>query len=265
MSFFRKLFKKNNENNSLNSKQEEITEDLTNLVKPLVRAATKIVVMDSSIEPVNSQLKSHFGGKPYFEKSWEWPKNEGGKSLDFIFQIFNNGEINLPSQVKLIQFFYDWDEFPWETESSGWLIKVHENINPLEIIEIARPNELEKTKYCEIQFKPFLSLPDWEGLGLYSIESLNVSEKLNKKEPWEAYQSIVESLVGEQDYQSQIGGYPNWVQSESTPKQIDGNPMKLLVQIDSEEKAGIMWGDVGLIYLFYDEVTKKCEFTLQCH
>jgi uncharacterized protein YwqG len=41
--------------------------------------------------------------------------------------------------------------------------------------------------------------------------------------------------------------------------------MKLLFQIDSEDNAELMWGDVGLIYVFYDEATDKIEFTLQCH
>jgi uncharacterized protein YwqG len=33
--------------------------------------------------------------------------------------------------------------------------------------------------------------------------------------------------------------------------------MKLLFQIDSEDNAGLMWGDTGLIYVFYDEETKS--------
>ena len=41
--------------------------------------------------------------------------------------------------------------------------------------------------------------------------------------------------------------------------------MKLLFQIDSEDNAGLMWGDVGLIYVFYDNETQKIEFILQCH
>lgn len=33
--------------------------------------------------------------------------------------IEKNGEINLPENIKLVQFFYDWEEFPWETENDG--------------------------------------------------------------------------------------------------------------------------------------------------
>lgn len=55
-----------------------------------------------------------------------------------------------------------------------------------------------------------------------------------------------------------------WVQGEDTPVK-EAVPMKLLFQIDSEDNAGIMWGDVGLIYVFYDENSERIEFTLQCH
>jgi hypothetical protein len=41
--------------------------------------------------------------------------------------------------------------------------------------------------------------------------------------------------------------------------------MKLLFQIDSEDNAGLMWGDVGLIYVSMMKKSGKTEFTLQCH
>jgi uncharacterized protein YwqG len=108
-------------------------------------------------------------------------------------------------------------------------------------------------------------LPDWEGINLYCNNALKLSCVLNEDRPWDNYNQIATKLIGEQDYQSQLGGYPKWVQGESTPIDDEGNPMKLLFQIDSEDNAGLMWGDVGLIYVFYDKKTEKIEFTLQCH
>ncbi len=48
-------------------------------------------------------------------------------------------------------------------------------------------------------------------------------------------------------------------------KNNEGNSMSLLFQIDSEDNTGLMRGGVGLIYVFYNETSKKIEFTLQCH
>ena len=91
-------------------------EDLEQLVKPLIRKITKIEVKPASRPPENSQSISHFGGQPYFEEGEKWPQSKSGKSLDFIFQIYNDERIELAADIKLIQFYYDWEEFPWDTE-----------------------------------------------------------------------------------------------------------------------------------------------------
>ena len=241
-------------------------EDLEKLVTPLVRKATKIEVFKSSSPPEDTQMKSHFGGQPYFEIGEEWPKSKNGRYLDFVFQVFNNGENDIPANIKLVQFFYDWEEFPWSSGDDGWLVKIYENLNTAQSLKIEKPFESEfSTQYCEVSFKSVKTLPDWEGIGEYSDKASKLSCILNEDEPWDSYQKVVERLIGKQDYQSQIGGYPNWVQGESTPKNNKGELMKLLFQIDSEEHAGLMWGDVGLIYVFYDESNKQIEFELQCH
>lgn len=240
-------------------------EDLEKLVASLIRKATKIEVQAASRPPENSQLQSHFGGQPYFEEGEEWITTKNGKPMNFIFQIFNNDEIELPKNIKLIQFFYDWDEFPWDTSDDGWRIKIYENLNAEKLIHIEKPQELKRSKFCEIKFTPTISLPDWEGIEGYCSKAEKLSCILDEDEPWGNYQKVVEKLVGEQNYQSQLGGYPMWVQGESTPKNIKGEKIKLLFQIDSENNAELMWGDVGLIYVFYDAESKQIEFTLQCH
>lgn len=248
----------------LKAKKTLNAEDLEKLVLPLIRPATKIIVNKATRAPKDSQLISHFGGQPYFEEGEEWPKTKDNRSLGFIFQVFNNNEINLPENIKLIQFFYDWEECPWDTESEGWIVKIYESINTERKIKIDKPSDLEKSKYCTISFESIKSLPDWDGLESYSEEASNLSCELNLEEPWINYQNVVEKITGEQECQSQIGGYPHWIQGDGTPENKDGESMRFLFQIDSEDNADIMWGDVGLIYVFYDESNKRTEFTLQC-
>jgi uncharacterized protein YwqG len=240
-------------------------DDLEKIVFPIIRPATKIVIQEPSRPPENSQLLSHFGGQPYFEKGEEWIKSKNGKYMQFIFQIFNTTELKLPKSIKLVQLYYDWDEFPWDTNDDGWYVKVYKELSIDKLITIEKPTDLETSKYCGIEFQEVKSLPDWEGIDLYEPNASNLSCILDEDEPWESYQKTVENLIGEQNYQSQLGGYPKWVQGESTPKNQNGENMKLLFQIDSEDNAGLMWGDVGLIYVFYDEATSKIEFSLQCH
>jgi uncharacterized protein YwqG len=276
MNFWKKLFKsKENKpkamshfdkyREDLNNLDLKTFTDLENLVDPLIRTATKLEVLPASRPPENSQMLSHFGGHPYFEKGESWPKTNKGDHLAFIFQIFNTPELELPENIALIQFYYDWEEFPWETSSDGWLVKIYKKVNQDKLEFIVTPSTLETSKYCLINCSATKSLPDWEGIDLHSLTASKLSCVLDENEPWDSYDQVVEKLIGEQDYLSQLGGYPNWVQGEETPTDGDGNPMKLLFQIDSEDNAGLMWGDVGLIYVFYDESSGKIEFTLQCH
>lgn len=254
-----------NSSKAFNAEKSASFDRLDALLKPLIRSATTIEVNPPSEPPEHSQLISHFGGQPYFETNESWPQMKNGRPLDFIFQVYNNGDLVLPADIKLIQFYYDWEEFPWETGSDGWLVKIYNALNTGQIIKINKPSELGISKYCEMNFKPLRSLPDWEGIDIYSPEAVNLCITINADEPWESYDEAVKKLTGEPGFRSQLGGYPKWVQGESTPGKNNGGYMKLLFQIDSENNAGLMWGDVGLVYAFYNDETKHVEFTLQCH
>lgn len=238
--------------------------DLEKLVKPLIRNASRIIVKPPSEPPQNSRLISHFGDDPYFEKGEKWPESLSGKPLDFIFQIFNEPGLVLPEEVKLIQFYYDWDVFPRDTENAGWQVKIYKDVSREKSIFITRSGETEKSEYCELDFIQTKSLPDWEGIDTYESNASKLSCVLNEDKPWEKYKEVVSKLIGEQDYQSQLGGYPQWVQGENTPEDENGNPMELLFQIDSEENAGLNWGDTGLIYVFYDAQSGNIDFKQQC-
>jgi hypothetical protein len=59
---------------------------------------------------------------------------------------------------------------------------------------------------------------------------------------------------------SKFGGQPNWIQNDDTPICPDcGEPMTFVAQLDSigfdrangEAAQGFMFGDVGLIYVFF--------------
>src|SRR6476619_3024105 len=106
----------NNDNHKeeLNKHNPVSSEDIEKLVLPIIRKATKIEVQNAVSPPENSQLLSHFGGQPYFEEGDEWFKSKSCRPMDFIFQIFNNDEFALPKSIKLVQFFYDLEEFPWD-------------------------------------------------------------------------------------------------------------------------------------------------------
>lgn len=270
MSFWKKILtNKNKEAINITKKNSNNDprniESLFKIVKPIIKEATQINVQSPSDEPNNSYLLSHFGGRPYFDKDEVWPINKKGKPLSFIFQVYNDGVINLPKEIKLLQFFYDWDEFPWDTKDDGWLVKIYKEVDIHNCKIIECPDIIKKPKYCEIKFQEVLSLPDWEGLDTYNNDAFNMSCEINVDDPWEPYERVLSELVGEQDYRSQLDGYPKWVQGDNTFIDNNGKPLRLLFQLDSEKNANLMWGDAGLIYVYYDESDGYLGFLLQCH
>jgi uncharacterized protein YwqG len=241
--------------------------DLENLVKPFIKDATKITVKKSSETLKDSQLKSHFGGQPYFEKGEEWPiARDGfrdGAKLEFVFQVFNDDNIILPENIKLIQFYYDLNgELSFETDDGGWLVKIYENLDKENIISIEKPHDHKSVNYCEIEYETIKMLPDWEGISEYCHNAVKLSCVLDENEPWRNYQEIAEELVGEQEICSQLGGYPHWIQGCENPNKDD---FVLLFQLDSEDNAGLMWGDCGVLYIFYNNRNNKIEYVLQCY
>ena len=153
-------------------------------------------------------------------------------------------------------------ELSFDTGDGGWYVKIYEKLHPENIKTIEKPEEHETVKYCEIKYEAIKSLPNWDGIEDYCVDAQKLSCLLDKDEPWENYQEIVQELVGEQEIWSQLGGYPHWIQGSEKPEK--GN-FELLFQIDSEDNAGLMWGDCGLVYVFYDNVSKELAFTLQCY
>jgi uncharacterized protein YwqG len=236
--------------------------DLEALVKPLIKDAAEIILKKKPEIPNETHLQSHFGGQPYFEKGEKWPVTKNGNSLEFVFQIFNTGNRAMPENIKLVQFYYDFEEFLWNTKEDGWLVKIYEKLDKDNAVIIKKPEEHETVNYCEIEYKAVKSLPDWEGIDSFYEHASMLSCVLDEEEPWGNYQKIAEKLIGEQEMKSRLGGYANWVQGNENPEDKD---FQLLFQIDSEENAGLMWGDTGLIYVFYNCLTKKTEFVLQCY
>ncbi|MDR0502057.1 MAG: DUF1963 domain-containing protein [Treponema sp.] len=251
-------------------------EDLENLLKPIVKHATKLIIKRQETEPQDSYLRSHFRGQPYFEKGEKWPSLKEGDQFDFIFQIFNTGDINLPFNIKLLQFYYDYENSPISYRTytddyvclgykygNGWLVKAYEKLDIANSFTMDKPDWCCTDLYCEFECKAIKSLPCWK----YSNECNETvemfCEKLDgesKDKNFDSYNFVAEKLGCEQDFITKLGGYPNWLQGDGSPKNKD---FQLLFQLDSEDEAGLHWVDVGLVYVFYNPKTKKFIFEIQ--
>jgi len=192
--------------------------------------------------------------------------------------------LDIPNQG-ILYFFYSEDQEFWgyPKENSDCFRTIFVS-KPLNLKRRDTPNTLEKLtdeyfKSCKLEFSNSYSLPN--------REHDFVGNMLNNKEDY-AYSDISSSggyltklfghstnVQGTMEFECEMldRGY-NWDTIPANEKQdIEDKQYqwKLLFQLDSEEQAQMMWGDIGLLYFWIKEEHLKSHqyektwMILQCH
>lgn len=240
-------------------------QQLENRLIPLTKNTTVLKVKEATRLHPEAALKSHFGGTPYFEQGDTWPVNKKGLPLQFVFQVFATPFTQLPAGVRLLQFFCPHFTVKESFNVNDCYVRLVTDFDPQKQVILLEPSFITSRPYCEIVSEEALSLPDWHGLPLYNLEAVSLIKALEPDEPWELYEQFCEKLTGNCYYRTQLSGYPRWIQQESTPTDTKGKHAQLLFQVDSEDNAGLMWGDMGLVYVFYSKETHTFWFEHQSH
>lgn len=255
---------------------------------------TSEVVSETELELGVSKL----GGLPDLPKGTEWPIWED-MPLAFIAQIklsdiaAYDAEKALP-HFGMLYFFYNAEEQPegynpadhgaWKViYYNGDLSLLERTAAPLTLLEDSR------FKACGLRFTTEVTVPNYESL---YIEELRLAEEeqnllwnlLLQSEEFQQEDEISHRLLGhpnqiqgEMQLDCQLASYGLYC-SDSTgyedPRaaELKSGAMdwQLLLQVDSEEAAGMMWGDVGRIYYWIrKQDLKACKFdhvwlVLQC-
>lgn len=231
------------------------------VIRRMNEAALPCVLFESG----NKSL-TKFGGWPDLPDNLEWPCWKG-RPLAFLAQIDlaqakDAGAPEwLPSDGMLF-FFYDADQSTWgfdPADRGSWAI-LHGPFNPE---AVAHPQSIEPFPEVGFRLRNGVSLPSPERLG---IDYMSLSE-----EEWEA----VEKVQGEFSPAHQLGGHPHAIQNDSMELECQlasngiymGSPegyhapaakalesgavdWHLLLQLDSDDDADMMWGDYGRLYFW---------------
>lgn len=223
-------------------------ETIAELLKPLIRPACKLkVARATGVLPTSA---SRFGGLPYMAPGEAWPVCGGcGKPLAFICQVdLRQAKVPVRDRVPFFTFFCCLNCYV-DGPPGSWSVRVH----PASSDAAALPE-------CSVAFTDVKSLPNWEGTTRHCEAISDLACEVNEDAPWEAFNAAVAELVGDAEIRSQLGGYPKWIQGDETPED-----MEFLAQIDSENAAELMWGDVGSVYLFVTTSGEpEFELIMQC-
>ncbi len=243
-----------------------------NLVEPFVRNSIRIHTTLADDQQMNLG-QSKIGGLPDLPKSVNWFEWEGN-ALSFIAQI-NCEEVQqfdvegkLPKSG-MLYFFYDAAQKTWgfdpKDKGSSQVYYFDGAIEELE--RKAQPTDLDSYslfKPCRLNFESEFNIPDWQSD--YFALDFNYDEEGN-------LEALNDELYPD-DATSKLLGHSNNIQDgmETECELVtnglycgDGsgynNPLarklkenfknwQLLLQVDSIDEAGMMWGDVGRLYFW---------------
>ena len=220
---------------------------------------------------------TRIGGRPDLTDDVVWPDWKG-KPLAFLAQI-NLSDLGrfpfasvLPREGWLL-FFYDAEQSTWgfdPQDKGSWAVIFMPNDKALLERREIPPEILQGGFYrpCRVEMREVLTAPPWESP---AVRKLN----LNKVEE-DAYWDLLDEVYaeGEGEVSHQVLGHPIPMQGDmqlecqlvsnglycgnssgySDPRAKElakgAEDWRLLFQLDSDDNAGMMWGDVGMLYFW---------------
>jgi len=240
---------------------------LVSVVEPSIRL---VPVGGASEDLVGT---SRLGGLPDLPVETDWPVNDG-EPLSFIAQL-NLAETRqydaegLLPESGLLSFFYDavaqeaWGFDPADHGSFAVLYSPASS----QLVSREAPATLDHEGVFAPVGLTMASEATFVGWESFAIESL----RMNPQEALE-YATVLDDQGSEQGVVHRLLGHPDPIQGEmqvecqlvsnglycgdssgyedprATALRRDAGDWRLLLQVDSDEDAGMMWGDVGRIY-----------------
>ncbi|WP_078554118.1 YwqG family protein [Bacillus alkalicellulosilyticus] len=249
---------------------EAFRKDIEKTVQPFIKINLK--------KAKTTLHQSKFAGNPYLPQTMEHPLSKDGKPMKLLAQL-NFSEIPrlepFPTEG-ILQFFIGAEDdvmgidFDDMTNQSNFKIVFHSHVIEDEsrlVTDFSYMDNLN-TEYFPIEHEVALSFEESSepvSSNDFRLDELLGDVDLNDEvykgdeliELWEVYS---EAFLGEGH---KIGGYPFFTQSD--PREWEEKYMKhevLLLQIDTDDKEGIMWGDCGIANFFITkEDLQKRNFT----
>lgn len=266
----------------------EPSREIEQLVKasavPSVRLATS-----------DSPSRSHFGGSPQLPAGVAWPENHG-KKLGFLARlsladIRSAHEVDWLPRTGALLFFYDVIKTPWgfdPKDRGSWsVLLVPDLVDPVATTDSGPDESCFPIPHRSVSFRKTEAFPT-SAHALFEARSLSA-------EACDAYDELTHELMGDGPLH-QVSGFARPVQDDDMELQCQlvshglycgdatgyedaraeelepgATHWKLLLQFDSDDDLGVMWGDCGMLYFWVEaEAARAGRFenvwvVLQCH
>ncbi len=245
-----------------------IAEQVVLLARPCIRMETSPAV-DEAI-PAGA---TKFGGRPDVPPAFDWP-HWNAQPLAFL------GQLDLASlsartccaslpETGVLSFFYDSQQSTWgfdpEDVGSWRIYYFHDTTMQRQAMPATVPHEA-RYHPCTLAFEEVLSFPSWESL---FIQDLQLSD--DERDRYIDFENANEVYAGTAH---QILGHPNEIQCEmqlecqlashgvycgahevyEDPRtahlERGARQWTLLLQCDSDDNVGWMWGGLGRLYFW---------------
>lgn len=248
-----------------NSDLARITDKLPGLLRHTISMKTWQV--DDEIEiPVGS---SKIGGLPDLPSTILWPEWED-EPLPFLAQLclediasYDYGN-ELPHSGMLYFFFNDRALETYPPTRASWQVIYYDG--DLSHLERKPFLDEEQTAYpaCAVEFASRLTLPPFESLYIerlgLSYDAFQPGAPIEQRKEADVYRKLdqhLDALYGSVAPHHQLLGHPYQIQGDLLKEcqqdtQYEGDPIdwQLLLQIDTDDEAGMIWGDVGVLYFY---------------
>ncbi len=215
---------------------------------------------------------SHLGGEPDLPPTVDWPE-WNGKPLSFIAQIALSEMPELPEArlppSGLLSFFYEAGQEAWgfdPADRGAWRVLwspeqgLEPRSTPAAVPEDGRYQACRLTGIVEINHVPWES-PAVDTLGMTREEVFAYADAFEADDaPIHRLLGHPEPIQGDMQLEAQLVsnglycGDPSDFEDPRAVELRDGAvDWRLLLQVDSDDGAGMMWGDAGRLYFWMTE------------
>jgi uncharacterized protein YwqG len=227
--------------------------ELEQIKTQLKRRSSQIIV--GEFKPLEQPEASWFGRVRLAQANESWPIHEGKPMIPLCQLNLTEAPYVPPNleDIALLTIFISAQALPLDTPNGdGWQLRTYSSLENL--IEIVEPDHGSQIRPFPIRWELIEEdYPSWEDVTIALPEEIE-----------DNYYDLFEVKDG-----SKLGGWPSLIQGEiywAPFNQHPANP-EYAFQIDSEAKAGWLWGDSGVGYFGRGTGQAKDTWTLawQCY